>query len=273
MSASLFEIKKQPMSEPPKKRKQRSDKGKTRKNKGLDNRGANRLPDEKTDATTERNSIDQPKLDSTIGVCDREGDRVLRSWEGLARQLSKTGFAIPAIGSLTITAYLVHQGYNYLLASNDWISALTTSVAAEAVMLCAAAAHAFSKGVSKFLLLVLMCTMIISGGMYMHSSVAAGARGSDEVYKRAVESRNGIAKSLEVARKSVEGIPETYASKRATALQSVTELETKLSDADNSLSLLSPAPAGVTYNLLVRLCAMVMCLILVHISVRNVKET
>lgn len=269
MSATLFDIK--PRQVQPKVRKQRSDKGKPRKVTIVEVK--TEVPpsvkdDHRNDGPREVQKNFVAQLPSTtIQVCSRE-----QSWGKILDSVSSPSVALPLIGSLTITGYLVHQGYNYLLASNDWISALSTSVAAEAVMMCAAAAHAFSKGISKFLLLGVMGAMVVSGAMYMHSSVAAGAKGSDAVYQRAVEARNGIAESLDVARRSVEGIPETYASKRAVALQSVTELETKLSASDASLAQLSPAPAGVTYNLLVRLCAMVLCLMLTHMAVRGIKE-
>jgi uncharacterized membrane protein (DUF485 family) len=261
MSATLFEIKK-PLET--KKRKQRSDKGKPRKVKEPSGVvPVSTVPDPKGEVT--------PPVSSPTRGAYPTTERG-HSWLELAKSVQSPATALPLVGTVVITSYLIFQGFEYLLATNSYMSALTTAIASEVVLLCAAAAHAITRGWVKGVLVLLMGFIVFSGAFYMYSGIKANQVGTTGKYERAVEYRDSIKATLESRRESAARISSASPSKQKEAYAEVADYESKLAAASRDLDELKAPVEGSLYNIIVRVCAMILGLVLTHIAVRSTKQ-
>jgi hypothetical protein len=252
VSATLFDIKR-PVEK--KTRKQRSDKGKPRKKVELHTEKAVGSPPE---------SI--PRAIEVVTVAPRAGGDPLRGWDFIRERVCEPGFVLPAFASLCTSIYVGYQGYIYLLQTNSAESALSTALVAEIVMVVAACLFVYSRGFARALVLALMLAMVGAGAIYMHSAVDSGQRDTEEQIKKSRDRRDELKRTLDLRRKGVEALPETMVTKREEALRGVAEYEEKLAQADLEISSAGTGRVGVTYNLMVRLCAMILTLVLTHVA-------
>ena len=177
-----------------------------------------------------------------------------------------------------LSSYLFYQGFQFFQKLEpDFVTALSSALVSESIPIVCAGIFALSN--SKRIKLISALFLIISViglGSFMREGVVGNSLTHNLQYKAVQEERDVILKSIESLNTSLAALPENYASKRETLRQEI-ETQRKNLNANTKATehvsgvMASTANAAVSYNVWIRIAAMLINAMLIHLLFTRVK--
>jgi hypothetical protein len=199
--------------------------------------------------------------------------------------LEPKGFCFVLLGLCLIllisglTGYLMHQGFLFFASGEpDFTKALSSAIVSEAIPIICAGVFALTDSRRfKILSAIFLVTSIIGLGVFMKDGVVGNSLTQNFQYKAVQEERDLIHKSIETLNKSLAALPENYASKKEALRQEIeTQRKNLLANTEASKNIsgivTQGTSAAVSYNVWIRIAAMLINAMLIHLLFTRIKS-
>lgn len=181
---------------------------------------------------------------------------------------------------LMITGYLAYQNYDFFLATNInsdvlagteiQVTPLLNSLIAEILLLVSAAYTKIASSRSvKALAWMVLITMLIGLGVFMHSSLHSGLSKNDTNVQSLLNQKQDALKAKESYEKDKEQIPADWIGRRSQLQKKIDQERALIAQLDSQLASVKTVSsqnlqAVIIYNSLLRIVAMIVNALLAH---------